>query len=338
MATAQDQRDATDRHAQVLLAIEQAAVRAATLRLVIALAQLQREVTGRLLMARSDQAKAAAAKQLAIQLEAEMLPLLSERELLPPILAQARAAMDATAVFTLGPGNPFVPVAAAPREVTQAVRSATASARVKVDRSAKMLQRSSDLTAAATALNVAQQAIGSVATGAEWAVNDAGNRAAARIAQATGQKLVWVPERDACVVCLALSGDVVDPMKGESFDEFATFGATTPPSVWPPGMPLIGPPRHPHCRCIAQVWNGSAVGGMSWPERLKHEALRSIARGFSLPSESQAARLRAAERILRDGRAGQLPKSVQAYAERAVGRRKFETRTVPSHTVRTRVR
>ena len=369
----QDRRDATDQHAQLLLTIEQAAVRAATLRLVIVLAQLQREATGRLLMARTAQAKADAGRRLAEQLEVDALPLLSSPELLPPILAQAQRAMNATAVFTLGPGNPFIPVTPSPPAsalelpsplaergpvftlgpgnptvpvltpgpvAEAAVRSAAASAREKIERAAKLLERADTPNAAATAFTVAAQAVASVATGAEFAVNYGGNHASVRIAQATGQNLVWVAERDACVVCLALSGDVIDPMQGESFDEFATFGTSTPPSVWPPGMPLIGPPRHPHCRCFVQVWRGSVMPGfLSWPERLKHEALRSIARGWSLPSESKQARLRAAEKILRDGRAAQLPKSVQAYAQRAVGRGRFETHAVPTYPpVRTNVR
>lgn len=335
----QDRRDATDQHSQTLLAIEQAAVRAVTLHLIIVLAQLQREATGRLLMARGQLAVADAARMLAARLQADALPLLADKALLPAVIAQAQQAMDATAVFTLGPGNPFIPVLEPGPVAAAAVSSAAASAREKIDRAAKMLQRAEDPNGAAIALTIAGRAVGAVATGAEYAVNYGGNHAAVRIAQATGQKLVWVAERDACVVCLALSGDVVDPMQGESFDEFATFGSSMPPSVWPPGMPLIGPPRHPHCRCMVQTWKGSLVPGfLSWPERLKHEALRSIARGFSLPSESQAARLRAAERILRDGRAAQLPKSVQAYAERAVGRGKFHTRAVPRYPRRTNVR
>jgi len=59
-------------------------------------------------------------------------------------------------------------------------------------------------------------------------------------------------------------------------------------------------------------------GEVTLPEALKREARRSVARGFSLPSESEAQRLAATDRLLREG-AG-LPKTVEAAARRAVDR------------------
>lgn len=181
-----------------------------------------------------------------------------------------------------------------------------------------------------TALTEAERSVASVNTGSTYATNLAANDAARQVAVKRGEKLLWIAERDACVVCLALAGHVVDPNEGEGFDELATFGPYTPPDVWPPGMPLMRPPRHPHCRCQVCVWLGSAPGQPDLPERLKHEAARSVLKGWSLPSESNTVRLKAAETLLHRGGRG-LPKSVQDEAARAVARGKFPSRTVPHY-------
>lgn len=181
-----------------------------------------------------------------------------------------------------------------------------------------------------TALTEADRSVASVNTGSTYATNLAANDAARQVAVKRGEKLLWIAERDACVVCLALAGHVVDPNEGEGFDELASYGPYTPPDVWPPGMPLMRPPRHPHCRCQVCVWLGSAAGQPDLPERLKHEAARSVLKGWSLPSESNTVRLRAAESLLHRGGRG-LPRSVQEEAARAVARGKFASRTVPHY-------
>jgi hypothetical protein len=53
-----------------------------------------------------------------------------------------------------------------------------------------------------------------------------------------------------------------------------------------------------------------------------------VLKGWSLPSESNTVRLKAAEKLLHRGGRG-LPKSVQEEAARAVARGKFQSRTVP---------
>ncbi|MGH3436847.1 MAG: hypothetical protein ACRDRN_10325 [Sciscionella sp.] len=332
---ASDQRERTDRYAQQLLAIEQAAVAAASLPLIATLAMLRRQATGALLLARTAADERRAAVRLAGELEAYVEPLLTPGRLLQAVVPSTQRAVDLAEVFTLGPANPFVPVAARPvvdRQVRAAVVSAERNALIQIRRAGSALRLAASPMDVFSALHLADLAVGSVATGAEFAVNTAANTVPVRLATRLGQKLVWVAERDACVVCLALSGDVIDPNQGEAFDEFATFDTRPPPPVWPPGMPLLRPPRHPHCRCMVQVWNGALVGGFySWPTRLKHEALRSVLKGWSLPSESNAARLRAVQRILRDGQAGEMPKSVQAEGERALARRKFRSRSVPRY-------
>lgn len=167
-----------------------------------------------------------------------------------------------------------------------------------------------------------------------------------KVAAARGASLLWVAEPDACVVCLALSGHVVDPSSGDGFDEEATFGKPmSAPDPWPPGQPLMGPPRHVNCRCVCEIWIGPSIepGGpadtslydrpgvgakVDLPAALRREAKRSIVYGWSLPSESGVVRLDAADRLLKAG-AG-LPRTVEAKGRAAVKAGKFDNRVHPS--------
>lgn len=142
------------------------------------------------------------------------------------------------------------------------------------------------------------------------------NQTAARAAEATAQSIgapgvVWVAERDACVNCIALAGQVARP--GESFDGSLTWGDKALQWDGFSGKP----PRHPHCRCRLIPWDG----GQETPNALKREAERSIARGWSLPTESNAARIRALDRLLRQGTG--LPPSVVRRARQALAAGNF---------------
>jgi hypothetical protein len=138
------------------------------------------------------------------------------------------------------------------------------------------------------------------------------NQTAARASEVTARSMgargvVWVAERNACVNCIALSGQVT--RFGESFDGSLTWGDK--PLAW---VGFNGkPPRHPHCRCRLVPWDG----GQETPDALKREAERSIARGWSLPTESNAARLRALDRLLRQP-GTRLPPSVVRRARAAL--------------------
>lgn len=138
------------------------------------------------------------------------------------------------------------------------------------------------------------------------------NQAAAAGSQAAAQGLgadgvMWVAERDGCLGCVALSGKVAP--SGRGFDPSITFGDR--PIAW---EGFSGqPPRHPRCRCRVVAWFS---GDDAVSEALQREARRSVLRGWSLDSESEAARLRAAERLLREG--ADLPVSVERYAEEAI--------------------
>ncbi len=135
-------------------------------------------------------------------------------------------------------------------------------------------------------------------------------------------RVVWLAERGACLTCLALSGQVADPNTGVWFDELATFAAHPMP-VWPPGHPLMGPPRHPHCRCRLRI---IAAANSMLPAALAREARRSVARGWS-DYASRPARLGAADLLLVVG--ARLPVTVQARSAEDVERGAFSRRHRP---------
>jgi hypothetical protein len=140
---------------------------------------------------------------------------------------------------------------------------------------------------------------------------------------APGLRVVWVAERGACLTCLALSGQVIDPNSGDGFNENASFSPHGAMAVWPPGMPLMSPPRHPNCRCRLRII--TAANAML-PEALRREAQRSVARGWS-DSASQCERLTAADRLIHH--ANRLPRTVNERARRDVASGSFSTRHRP---------
>lgn len=173
----------------------------------------------------------------------------------------------------------------------------------------------------------ASQAASSVDRSAATAVSTAMNDAVGQVARAHGARVLWVAEPNACVVCLRLSGHLADPATGQWFDEEATFGRPgSAPAVWPPGQPLMRPPRHPHCRCVTQVWWGDVRGTrvVDLPAALQREARRSILLGRALPTESNNVRIDAADRLLRIGSG--LPRTVEARSRRAVQTGRFINR------------
>jgi hypothetical protein len=191
-------------------------------------------------------------------------------------------------------------------------------------------------------LAAAHAAMSDVDRAARWVVNREVNHGSHQVAETLFTDLMWVAERDACVVCLALSGHVAT--YGNYFDEHATFGTKPAMTVWPPGE-LNRPPRHWACRCrvtpfighdtegalTASIpgWHkGQASASEALSESLKREARRSILKGWSLESESEAVRLAAADRLLKRG--ANLPKTVEQEARKAVNAGRFKSRDVPS--------
>lgn len=142
-------------------------------------------------------------------------------------------------------------------------------------------------------------------------INRASNDGVENTAKTLGKPMVWESERNACVHCLAYSGQV--SVSG-SFPPGLTFGKKPLRTDGPPRCPL-----HPRCRCRLRVLNDP-----SYAEALRRESIRSVLRGYSLPSESMTARVEAAQRLLDGGVSA--PKSVQADARRAIKAGKFPSR------------
>jgi hypothetical protein len=166
------------------------------------------------------------------------------------------------------------------------------------------------------ALARARQSVTTVDRTARWVVNRAASTGAMAVVKANGGQKLWVAERNACVHCLAYAGKLAKV--DEPFPGGLSF-SDTPLST----EDLPHPPLHPGCRCHITGWYGSkeGVGPAELPAVLEREAKRSILRGDSLPSESEATRLAAAQALLRAGSG--LPKSVEAKARKAVREGRF---------------
>lgn len=132
------------------------------------------------------------------------------------------------------------------------------------------------------------------------------------VARDAGRNLIWVPERDACLDCLALAGWVVAP--GQEWPR-VTYGDKLP--TWR----VQHPPLHPNCRCelrMTALEPGPPSRDRSQVDeaaRLAAEARRSVVLGWT-DNESQAATLRAMDRLLAQG--ADLPVSVEQRARRAL--------------------
>jgi hypothetical protein len=162
-------------------------------------------------------------------------------------------------------------------------------------------------------------------------VNGAANTGITAVADSLGAQRLWWAEPDACLTCIGMAGRLADP--GEPFDQGFAATFTPKPRIWPPG-PIQTCPLHPHCRCRVTVWLGSDTAGTDLPAALRREAQRAVLKGWSLPSESNPARVQAAQQLLNRGVTA--PKSGQAYARAAVRRGRFTTRTVPAPPSRKR--
>jgi hypothetical protein len=175
-----------------------------------------------------------------------------------------------------------------------------------------------DLTKRGNALAVAGRARSGIAIArghARWTANEGINAGTAEVALATGRRLLWVTERNACLHCLANAGWATEP--GDLFP-----GTSYDPLARPmPGVPW--PPLHPNCRCEVRTYDGPAGRpdtnrSLSDPAaRLGAEARRAVAYQWTDHASGRAAR-RAAEALLRAG-AG-LPSTVEDRARRALRR------------------
>lgn len=203
-----------------------------------------------------------------------------------------------------------------PPGIRMAARQADQHARVELRKAAAWL--TDRATAPRTrselqgALAGAQRAVSRTEATARWGVNAAHSAGVQAVAEALGTDRLWVAERDACVHCAAYAGLI-------AHSDFPFQGGLTYGKKPLSFQPVPNPPLHPNCRCHIIAWRRE--WSHDYPRALEREARRSIARGFSLESESNRARLDAAQRLLNMG--ARLPESVQAYARTAVRKGKF---------------
>jgi hypothetical protein len=161
-------------------------------------------------------------------------------------------------------------------------------------------------------------AVGSRAEGtARWAANYGINAGTGAAAEELDLGLIWVPERDACLHCLAYAGWSVGA--GQPFPVGLTF-ADRPLEM---DRDLLHPPLHPGCRCQTKLWPGEPGpptedrSSLDPAARLAAEARRSVVYGWTAHASS-AATLRAMTRLLDQG--ANLPTSVERRA-RALARK-----------------
>jgi len=178
----------------------------------------------------------------------------------------------------------------------------------------------------ATVRRVLDSAKRMISTNVNRAVDNVQQAAAEALPDKGGPKLeVWIINRDACVRCAAYAGEIV--ASGEKFPG----GLSWDPKSREKNAPAVRPPLHPNCRCRLVPWKESwkEPGKVSLPEAARREAERSIARGFSLPSESNASRVRALKELLKTD--PKLPKTVLANARKAAAKGEFpKGRSVPT--------
>lgn len=191
-------------------------------------------------------------------------------------------------------------------ETRRHIDEATAGARAKLAQAADLveaLNRGSFKTINRQ-LAVADQAGNIVERAARTVTNTELNEGVSAAAEYVGGRLVWIAERDACVSCLALSGQVVEP--GDVFDWRLTFGAKAyQPKGYDDAGELVDielerPPRHPYCRCRVSPWLGhdeaaARVVTHDWAQAIKDaqangdQAAVDAARKAAAAAQSSAA-------------------------------------------------
>jgi len=146
---------------------------------------------------------------------------------------------------------------------------------------------------------------------------------------------IWIPERDACVRCLAYAGLWVTPANAQLFPGGRTWGPRWKSVISRPDFRGPGwretehgtfEGSHPHCRCELRLVKRTNVHNMA--TALKREAARSAAKGWARPTEGDTVRVAAAKHVLTS--AATLPKSVVAETHRRLRSPKTFPRAVPS--------
>ncbi len=245
---------------------------------------------------------------------ATSLEALDTTDVSAPMLTAATEAMTMGMEDAARRARVAVPSLRVGPAVARAAEQAPGKATEELGKAAQAVRQAETPDDLQDALLVARRAVTRTEAAARFAVNRSLSDGTQRVADMHGLSRVWIPERDACVHCLAYAGEVAGP--GESFRGGLTFAA----KPLRPASDTVDCPLHPNCRCRTQVYD-PAKDSPDFPAGLKREALRSILRGFSLASEPERVRLDAADRALKA--AGSMPKSVQDYARKAIKLGKF---------------
>jgi len=176
------------------------------------------------------------------------------------------------------------------------------------------------------AFALASRAVTHTDQAASGLVHDAARSGMNQVALADGWSQILQGERSACLRCTSLQGAIADP------PDFVFKPLILGPWLAPGDREGVTLLVHNHCRCRGRLVRRSdpRVSGLgldSLTNVLQREARRSVVLGIALPSESQAARQRAAQALLaRRGGAG-LPKSVEQRARRRIAAGQFRTHT-----------
>lgn len=183
----------------------------------------------------------------------------------------------------------------------------------QLKRADALMQRARTQADAQAALAVAKHGIQRAERLANFATNTAANTALTMTSHATEDVVsVWRAERTACVHCAAYAGHIDD---GDGYPAGLTFGKAPLHDG-----PVAQPPLHPNCRCTQILVHVESAEDLA--RAMRREAQRSILRGWSMASEPESVRLDAAQRLLNEQPA--MPKSVQAYARKAIKSGRFE--------------
>lgn len=283
----------------------------------IELARLERQVLGIARVARFLDAVDELRRMLAAEdprLRARVLALVAPA-IGKDLAAAVGAAFDlgvADAVRMLGEGEPKGVPTKPPTGLVAGAKATERTIAEEISKARKLARAGAD---ADVVLSPVLGAKNVLARDVVTLVNHAGNAGTTAVADAADLPTVWVAETNACVECLAYSGQIAKP--GKTFPGGLTYGAKSYNT-----SPIAFPPRHPRCRCTVEV-----LQSREYADALRREADRSVLRGFSLESESMKVRVDAADRLLEKGVSA--PASVVAFARRSVKAGEFPTRGRP---------
>lgn len=198
-----------------------------------------------------------------------------------------------------------------PDDLLHQARQLTGLARAQTMQAKAMLLTAETLDQAMQAATLASPRARVEAT-ARAITNSASNRGINAVAESSPDLVeVWRAERDACVHCLAYQGQ--RRVRG-GYPAGLTFGKKPLTTER-----VAEPPLHPNCRCTQWILHKDTAEAVQ--AGLVREAQRSVLRGWAVESESTSVRVDAARRLL--AKHPVMPKSVQAYARRAVARGAF---------------